>query len=77
MRVTSEKLKEINATYEYDRKGQGSKDMRFRLKDDSLKEESAIYRDNWYLCSLDEVDDIIRELQRMKSCVQFETGVMM
>ena len=76
MRFTPEKVKAINSTYADDKKNSHvESDINLELIDSCL-EGMGVYKNGWHICNVEDIDDMIKELQRISACIQFETGIM-
>lgn len=76
MKLTKEKIDAINKTYEHDREGCHAKNIGITIKYDETFERIGVYRKNSHICDVEDIPSLIKELQRVAACVQFETGVM-
>lgn len=77
MKITQEKIDAINKTYEFDREGCHADDIGIKIKYDGLLETVGVYRKTSHICDVEDIPALIKELQRVAACVQFETGVML
>lgn len=76
MKLTIEKMNEINETYKKDFAGRHSTNkLSITLK--PTINGTEVFKNNWQICSIEEIGVLIEELQNLQACIEFETGIIL
>ena len=78
MKLAIDKIEQINKTYKADftnREYKNFGDIALNLQ--TTLDGVHVFNGNWDICSVDEISALIEELENIKCCITFETGVIL
>lgn len=78
MKLAIDKIEQINKTYRADftnREYKNFGDIALNLQ--TTLGDIHVFNGNWDICSVDEISALIEELENIKCCITFETGVIL
>lgn len=72
MRMNDETIKKINETY---KNNTFNYQATQKLKVDTSLGDTSIYKDNWEICRLGDLSNIIEELTKLRDTIEETTGI--
>lgn len=78
MRIAEEKIEVINNWMNAKKSGVGLREedsLRINLCDSAFR--ATIFKDNWAVCRVEELSQMIRELTMMKEAIEEQTGLIL
>ena len=79
MKFTEEKIEAINNTCDEKKKANPicGKEIGLGINLDGSVGETTVFKNNWAICTVEELSQMIKELNMMKEAIEEETGLIL